>query len=108
MASSDTTTHHASARIYFLVFGALLALTALTVLAANVDLGSYHTVAALAIAGIKAGLVVLFFMHARDSGPLVRLIVLAALLGLAIMLGFTLCDFWTRGVDLLIRNPGMS
>ena len=105
--ASNPTTQHASPRIYFLVFGGLLVLTALTVLAANVDLGSFHTVTALTIAGVKAGLVVLFFMHARESGPLIHLIIMAALLGLVIMLGFTLCDFWTRGVDLLIRNPGV-
>jgi cytochrome c oxidase subunit IV len=105
--ATHPTTHHASARTYFLVFGALLVLTALTVLAANpnVELGRFHAVVALAIAGCKATLVVLFFMHALESDKLVHLILLAALLWVAIMAGFMLCDYVSRPGDLLLRNP---
>jgi cytochrome c oxidase subunit 4 len=105
--ATQPTTRHASARKYFLVFGGLLVLTALTVLAANpnIELGRFHAVVALAIAGCKATLVVLFFMHALESDKLVHLILLAALLWLAIMLGFTLCDYVSRPVDYFyIRN----
>jgi cytochrome c oxidase subunit 4 len=102
----EPTKPHASAFTYFLVFGGLLILTATTVVVAYRPLGPFHTAAALAIAVAKASLVVLFFMHALESGRLVRLIILAALLGVGIMLAFTLADFWSRGVDLMIRNPG--
>ena len=107
MATHPTGKRHTSALTYFLVFGGLLVLTATTVLVANIDLGPFHTVAALVIAAAKASLVVLFFMHALESDKLVHLILLAALLCLAILLGFTLCDFWSRGVDLMLRNPVM-
>ena len=105
MATHPTTKHASSAFTYSLVFGGLLVLTATTVLVAHVDLGPFHTFAAVAIAVAKASLVVLFFMHALESDKLVHLIILGALLWLAILLGFTLCDFWSRGVDLMIRNP---
>jgi len=102
---ATATTHSASARTYLLVFGALLALTASTVLVAYGNFGPWHTAIALAIAIAKASLVVLFFMHGLESSKLVHLIVLGALLWLSIMLAFTLADFWTRGADVLIRNP---
>jgi cytochrome c oxidase subunit 4 len=107
--ATHPTPHHASALKYFLVFGGLLVLTALTVLAANpsIELGRFHAVVALAIAACKATLVVLFFMHALESDKLVHLILLAALLWLAIMMGFTLCDYLSRPWDLQLRNPAL-
>jgi cytochrome c oxidase subunit 4 len=105
--ATHPTTHHASALKYFLVFGALLVLTATTVLVAKVPLGPLHAIAALVIAAAKATLVVLFFMHALESDKLVHVILLAALLWLAIMAGFMLCDFLSRPWDLLLRNPAL-
>ena len=49
------------------VLAALLALTILTVLAALVNLHAWNPVVALAIASIKAMLVVLFFMHVKGA-----------------------------------------
>ena len=45
------------------VFAALLVLTCLTVAVAQVDLGNLNLYLAMAIATLKAALVVLFFMH---------------------------------------------
>jgi cytochrome c oxidase subunit 4 len=81
---------------YFAVFGALLALTALTFFIAQVPLGSWHTPVALAIAATKATLVVLIFMHARHSSRLTWIVIGAALFWLAIMLSLTLADYMTR------------
>ncbi len=89
--------HVVPVRVYFAVFGALLALTLLTVLAARQDLGSLNVLVALLIAGIKAGLVVLYFMHARYSPRLIGLVVAAGIFFLAILFGITLSDYWTRG-----------
>lgn len=59
-------------RVYMIVFGALLVLTAVTVAASYLDL---HTEAAitlaLAIAGIKGTLVACYFMHLIDEKKLV-------------------------------------
>jgi len=81
---------------YFLIFGSLLALTALTTGMAFVDLGPWNTVVALVIACFKASLVLLFFMHLRWSAPLNRVVWLSALLWLVILIGLTSIDFLSR------------
>jgi cytochrome c oxidase subunit 4 len=55
-----------------------------------------NVILALTIAAVKAVLVVLFFMHVRESGPLTRLFVGAGLLLLLILIGLTLTDFLSR------------
>ncbi len=91
-----STQHVVARKIYVLVFAALVALTLTTVGAATVDLGPLNTVVALAIAAIKASLVILFFMHVRYSKPLIGLVVFASLLWLAILITLTLSDFMSR------------
>jgi len=66
-------------RSYFLVFLALLALTAATVGLAFVDLGAWHSAVGLTIAAMKALLVVLFFMHVLHSKSLIWVIALSGL-----------------------------
>jgi cytochrome c oxidase subunit 4 len=91
------TGHVVSPRVYFAVFAALMVLTLVTVAVARQDLGSLNVVVALLIAGLKASLVVLYFMHARYSPRLIGLVVVAGIFFLAILLGITLSDYWTRG-----------
>jgi cytochrome c oxidase subunit 4 len=81
---------------YFLVFLALLALTASTVGLAYVDLGTWHSVVGLAIAGMKALLIVLFFMHVLHSKSLIWVIALSGLFWLGILMILTLTDYATR------------
>jgi cytochrome c oxidase subunit 4 len=96
--------HVVPKKVYLLVFGSLIALTALTTAAAflNLDrvLGVHglplNTLVALAIAVSKASLVVLFFMHVRYSSHLIRVAVVAGLFWLAILIGLTLSDVFTR------------
>jgi cytochrome c oxidase subunit IV len=89
--------HIVQPRIYITIFLALMAGTALTVIAAFVDFpGPLNAVVALTIACIKATLVVLFFMHVRYSGRLVWLVITSALLWLAILFAITFSDYWTR------------
>jgi cytochrome c oxidase subunit 4 len=88
--------HVVPKKLYFLIFAALLAMTALTTGMAFVDLGKWNTVVALVIACTKATLVVLFFMHWRWSTRLVRVVILCALLWLAILIGLTSTDFVSR------------
>jgi cytochrome c oxidase subunit 4 len=84
-------------RVYYRGYGALLALTLLTVGVAYTDLGPLNTVAALAIAVSKALLVMLFFMHLRYSGRLTWVVAGAGVIWLAHLLIFTLADYLTRG-----------
>jgi cytochrome c oxidase subunit 4 len=95
--------HIVSRKIYFLIFGALMVLTALTVLAAQVSYRNeaVGTVIALTIAVAKAVLVVLFFMHVRHSSRLTWVVIASGFLWLAIMIGLTMSDYLTRGWSAL-------
>jgi cytochrome c oxidase subunit 4 len=92
--------HIVSKKVYYVIFGALMVLTALTVWVANIDLGSekLNTVVALAIAVTKAMLVVLYFMHVRYSSRLTWVVVAGGFLWLLIMVGLTMSDYLSRGM----------
>lgn len=92
----STGPHLVSTRTYVGVFAALLALTALTTAVAFVDLGVGNTVVALTIAGLKAALVLLVFMHLRWSSRLVRILAAAGLLFFFFLLAFTYADVVSR------------
>jgi len=89
--------HVTSKKTYFAIFAALLALTYLTVAVSRIDLGRLNTIAALSIAGAKAALVVLFFMHVRYSARLTKLVIVGGFLWLALLIGLTMADIGTRG-----------
>jgi cytochrome c oxidase subunit 4 len=88
--------HIVPVRTYVMIFLALLGLTALTTGMAFVDLGSLNTVIALVIAATKMLLVMLIFMHVKYSSRLTKLAILAAFFWLALLLTFTMSDFFTR------------
>ena len=74
----------------------LLALTGLTVWVSRLDLGVNRVWGALAIASVKGGLVIVFFMHMKYEGKLLRWLLFVALLTLAIFIGFTFFDVLYR------------
>ena len=74
----------------------LLTLTGLTVLITRVELGGYKVLGALAIACLKSGLVIAFFMHMKYEGRLLRWFLFLALATLAIFIGFTFFDVLYR------------
>ncbi|HTL47726.1 MAG TPA: cytochrome C oxidase subunit IV family protein [Verrucomicrobiae bacterium] len=88
-----------SLKTYILTFAALMGLTLLTVAAASVNFGSLNTVIALGIAGLKAGLVLWFFMHVRHSTALSRLFIAAGFFMFGILLLLTLNDYISRPWD---------
>lgn len=88
--------HVVSRKTYFIIFGALLVLTAATVWVAYFDLGRLNVIVALSIAVLKATLVVLYFMHVRYSSKLTWVFVGAGFFWLAILVAFTLSDYATR------------
>jgi cytochrome c oxidase subunit 4 len=90
------TEKHASPNHYYAVFAALLVLTFTTYGVAFVPLGVWHVPAALGIAVIKATLVVLIFMHLSHSSKLTWLVLASGLFTLALLIGFTASDYWTR------------
>jgi cytochrome c oxidase subunit 4 len=87
---------------YLGVFGALMVLTVITVGAAMVDLGTFNTPIALAIAGTKATLVMWIFMELRHAPRLTRLTAVTGIAFLAILLILTFGDYYGR---TLSTNP---
>jgi cytochrome c oxidase subunit 4 len=93
--------HHAShigPRTYWAVYFALLGLMAMTVVAALFDLGPANFVVAMGIATAKMVLIILYFMHVRDSDNLTKVFSAAAFLWLVILVVGFLNDYFTRGV----------
>jgi cytochrome c oxidase subunit IV len=90
--------HVAPKSMYYLVFGALIVGTAITVGAAFVDLGALNNVVMLTIAITKATLVVLYFMHVRWSTRLTWVVVASGFFWLLILFGLTMQDYLTRGM----------
>ena len=74
----------------------LLFLTALTVWVSRHEIGIGHVWGSLAIAAVKSGLVIAFFMHMRYEGRLLRWLLFLALATLAIFIGFTFFDVLYR------------
>ena len=93
---AEHTQHSSSPKMYFAVFGALMVLTVVTWLVAQVDLGWANDIVALAVAVTKALLVILFFMHVRHSTRMTVLTALAGFFWLGILIFLTLNDYMTR------------
>ena len=81
---------------YVSVFVALLVLTGLTYVVATFDFGLMNTPIALAVAILKASLVVIYFMGVRYNTPLTKTVVVSGIVWLIIMFGLTLNDYLTR------------
>lgn len=97
------TQHVHPVRMYVSVFAALIVLTFLTVMAADFDLGALNIFVALAIATIKTLLVVLYFMHVKESSGLTKLFVVAGFFWMAILFGLTFSDYISRHWSTLGR-----
>lgn len=92
-----------SVRFYVVIWAILMSLTATTVVVAEIELGEWNVVVALTIAVIKAVLVVLFFMHVKESSSLTKLIVAAGFFWMAILFALTFNDYFSRGWSALGR-----
>ena len=80
----------------FFVLLALFGLTVLTYLVSLIHLGDLADLVALIIAVAKASLVVLFFMHVKESSGMTRVYVAAGFFWLAILLLLTIADYVSR------------
>ncbi|MDD2943883.1 MAG: cytochrome C oxidase subunit IV family protein [bacterium] len=89
---------------YNKVFTALLCLTILTVLAATMHFGAFNLAIAIAIAVLKASLVVLFFMHVRWEGVLIWTIVLYPIIVLILLFLGTLGDLTVKTYVEPLKN----
>ena len=83
-------------RVFVAVWIALLALTAVTVIVAGMHLGRLSVLAALAIASVKAGLVLWFFMHLKYEDRLFKVLLLVPIVTLTVVIGLTFFDILYR------------
>ena len=89
----DEIAHVTPVRLLLGVWGALMVLTVITVAATSIDLGSRaNLIIAMAIATVKAGLVVTYFMHLRWDRPFHTLVFLGSLLFVSLFISMTLFD----------------
>ena len=88
--------HTVPKKIYVAIWATLMAMTLITTLVAFVDLGRFNTVVALAIATFKASLVVLFFMGAKYTPRLTRVVIICGIFFLGLLLAFSMADYLTR------------
>jgi cytochrome c oxidase subunit IV len=93
-------------KTYYIIFAVLLVLLVLTVVAAEFDFGAANLIIAMAIAGAKAVLIVLYFMHIRYSLPIVQIAAVTGVLWLVIAGTFTMADYLTRGWIELPADEG--
>ncbi|MBZ5627250.1 MAG: cytochrome C oxidase subunit IV family protein [Acidobacteriia bacterium] len=90
--------HVVSRKTYIVVWIALMALMVLTAGLSRIDLGEWSTVVAMAIAVIKALLVILFFMHVRyEDQKITWVVVIAGFFWLGILLALSMTDYLSRG-----------
>jgi cytochrome c oxidase subunit 4 len=100
-----TNPEHAEHRIvqpgtYIAVYIALLVFTGITVAAAFVDLHILNPIIAVAIACIKAVIVILFFMHVIFQSKLIKMTVAAGFFTFLILIAMTLTDYLSRAWGL--------
>jgi cytochrome c oxidase subunit 4 len=88
--------HGAHRRTYYVIFGLLMLCTYLTWQVAYFDLGPFNTIAALGIAIFKATLVVLFFMHVKESPRLTWAVIAGSVFWFFILIALTMTDYLTR------------
>lgn len=85
--------HVASVKVLCATGGTLLLLTIVTVLATRIDFGAPINLGiAMAIAVLKASLVILFFMHLKYDRLFHTVVFVSAFLAASLFVGFTLMD----------------
>lgn len=90
--AAATHVHVVPLSVLLATLAALILLTGVTVAATWFDLGNFNLWIAMAIATIKASLVILYFMHLRYDRPVNGLVLISALLFVAIFIGVALMD----------------
>jgi len=91
--------HVSSSAMFLNVLIALLILTFITVAVSRFDFGSANLLIAMAIAAVKASLVIAFFMHVKWDTAINKIVFLSSFLFLSLLFVFTLADLLTRRLD---------
>ena len=88
--------HVIPARLYIMVWMALVFLTGITLGVSYIDMKNVAIITALLIATVKASLVLLYFMHIRFEKPIFFFMILAVLITYGIFIGLTFVDYAYR------------
>ena len=88
--------HVSSVKFYVGILAILIMFTLLTVAVASIHLGPLNLAVAIAIASMKATLVVMFFMHLRYDNSSTRTIVICSLMFIGVFFAYTMNDTDTR------------
>jgi cytochrome c oxidase subunit 4 len=83
-------------RTYVAAWLFLLLLTAVTVGVYRLHLGKAGAAIAVAVASVKAGLILIYFMHLRQEGRFLQAVFLIPVLLIGVLIGFTYLDVWYR------------
>ena len=100
--------HVVSVMTYVGVYFGLLLLLAVSVAAVLVEHSAVALSLALAIAGLKATLIALYFMHLRHDTPPVRLAAFAGFVWLSILIGLSMSDVLTRAWAPATETPAIE
>ncbi|MGO4210577.1 cytochrome C oxidase subunit IV family protein [Terriglobus sp. 2YAB30_2] len=92
--------HIVGPSVYLTIYGTLLALTAITVAAAYVEMGALNPIVAVLIAVIKATVVILWFMHMKYQSKLLKLTIGAGVFTFLVLIAMTLSDYMSRAWGL--------
>jgi cytochrome c oxidase subunit 4 len=93
---TEQNTHTVSTRTFVLVWIALLILTGVTIIAANIHRGAWSMLTNILIATTKASLVLWFFMHLKYEGRLFKLLIFVPIITISVIIGLTFFDIWYR------------
>ena len=96
MKANEEKHHLVPVMLYVWVWAALIVLTGLTVGAKYADLQHTAIIAALLIATVKGGLVLLYFMHIRYEKPIYAVMILVLLITYVFYIGLTFVDYANR------------
>lgn len=96
-AAGEHKPHVLPIHLYLGVWASLIVLTVITVWVSYHDYGNLNIYVAMAVATVKASLVVLFFMHLKYDEPFNGIVFVGTLLCLGIFVALTMADFKDRG-----------
>jgi cytochrome c oxidase subunit 4 len=83
-------------RTFILVWVCLLCLTGITIEVAQMQLGLWTMAANIAVASIKASLVLWFFMRLKYEKRLFKLLLFVPIITVSIIIVLTFSDIWYR------------
>jgi len=93
---SEEKTHVVPYKVQLLVLAALIGLTVVTVLVTRLEFGALNTLVAMLIAGVKAIIVMAWYMHLKYEKRLLPMLVAGVIIILLLVMFVTFFDYSYR------------